>query len=75
MKNIITNWLITNSKSVVDNDLCLSLRNSRFSVYSEESKLQKSIIKGEKISILIDGFILPRFRYNNQFSNSNLFNF
>lgn len=53
-------WLITNLNHETVGDLNLKLNKSQFNFYHKGEGLNTFTYKGDKITLLIDGFILPR---------------
>jgi len=60
-------WIITNNYYIEITKLKLSFRNNRFTFYHKGTGLYSFYIEGNKVSIIIDGYILPRIDYANEF--------
>ena len=65
---MIKKWVITNKKEISFNDLELLEKNNNFQFYSKNSSISSFPYNNENVFILVDGFILPRVDYFDEYS-------
>ena len=61
-------WIITNKKRVEKNGLELSFKKKQFKFYYKGTEIYSFDDDGDNVSIVIDGYVLPRMEYANEYS-------
>jgi hypothetical protein len=66
----MSDWLITNKDHIEKNGLELFCKKKQFKLYHKGSGIDSFNINGDKVTILIDGYVLPRINNKNDLSGS-----